>query len=117
METKLAEVPINLFYPFYPDGAQLQQRSASASTMSSSAAANVAAVAASATDPNGNSGGDYTQLLAQAAAAAHQPAGPWGASGPESYMLEEKDVAVPMSSAMSMWMPDQRTLRGYVMGT
>jgi hypothetical protein len=118
VETKLAEVPVNLFYPFYPDGAQMQTRSANTMSTSSVAAAAVAAVAATAsTDPNGNGGGDYTQLLAQAAAAAHQPAGPWGASGPESYMLEEKDVAVPMNSAMSMWIPDQRAMRGYVMGT
>ena len=117
VETKLAEIPVNLFYPFYPDGPQLQARSASTMSSSSAAAASVAAVAASSsTDPNGNGGGDYAQLLAQAAA-AHQPAGPWGASGQESYMLEEKDVAVPMSSAMGMWMPDQRAMRGYVMGT
>jgi hypothetical protein len=117
VETKLAEVPVNLFYPFYPDGPQMQTRSANTMSSTSAAVAAVAAVAATASgDPNGNGGGDYTQLLAQAAA-AHQPAGPWGASGPESYMLEEKDVAVPMSSAMGMWMPDQRAMRGYVMGT
>jgi hypothetical protein len=111
-ETKLAEVPVNLFYPFYPDGPQLQSRSAS-TLSSASAAAAVAAVAASgSTDPNGN-GGDYAQLLAQAAA-AQQPA-PWGASGQESYMLEEKDVTVPISTSMNMWMPDQRTMRGYAM--
>jgi hypothetical protein len=115
VETKLAEVPVNLFYPFYPDGPQMQPRSENTMSSSSAAAAAVAAVAATSNDPNGN--GDYTQLLAQAAAAVHQPAGPWGASGQESYMLEEKDVAVPMSSAMGMWMPDQRTIRGYVMGT
>ena len=110
-ETKLAEVPVNLFYPFYTDGPQMQSRSAS-TLSSATAVAAVAAVAASAsTDPNGG-GGDYTQLLAQAAA-AQQPA-PWGASGQESYMLEEKDVAVPMS-AMNMWMPDQRNMRGYAM--
>jgi hypothetical protein len=113
VETKLAEIPVNLFYPFYPDGPQMQSRSAS-TLSSTSAAAAVAAVAASAsTDPNGNTGGDYTQLLAQAAA-AQQPA-PWGASGQESYMLEEKDVTVPMSSSMNLWMPDQRTMRGYAM--
>jgi hypothetical protein len=115
VETKLAEVPVNLFYPFYPDGPQMQSRSASTlSSNSAAAAAAVAAVAeATSADPNGNSGGDYTQLLAQAAAA--QPPAPWGASGQESYMLEEKDVAVSMSSAMNMWMPDQRTMRGYAM--
>lgn len=112
-ETKLAEIPANLFYPFYPDGPQMQSRSASTLSSTSAAVAAVAAVAASgSTDPNGN-GGDYAQLLAQAAA-AQQPA-PWGASGQESYMLEEKDVAVPMSTAMNMWMPDQRNMRGYAM--
>jgi hypothetical protein len=114
VETKLAEVPVNLFYPFYPDGAQLQSRSASTLSSNSAAAAAVAvAAAAASSDPNGNSGGDYAQLLAQAAA-AQQPA-PWGASGQESYMLEEKDVTGPMSSTLNMWMPDQRTMRGYAM--
>ncbi|KAI0293830.1 hypothetical protein BC826DRAFT_1141248 [Russula brevipes] len=90
-----AEVPVNLFYPFYSDA--------------------TAVAAAAAAGPNG-SGGDYTQLLAQAAA-AHQPAGPWGASSEESYMLEEKDVGVPVPSPMNMWMQDQRAMRGgYVMG-
>jgi hypothetical protein len=119
VETKLAEVPVNLFYPFYPEASHVQARNAT--TMSTPSAA--ATAAASATAPaggsgNGNTGGDYTQLLAQAAAAQQQSA-PWGASGRESYMLEEKDVGVPMQipSAMNMWMPpDQRSMRGYVIG-
>jgi hypothetical protein len=37
-----------------------------------------------------------------AAAATQQPAGLWSASGQEGYMLEEKDVEVPMHDAMSI---------------
>lgn len=117
VESKLAEVPVNLFYPFYPDGPHVQARSTS-TLSSSSAAAAAAAAATTPTGGNGNGNGDYTQLLAQAAA-AHQPPGPWGASGRESYMLEEKDVGVPVPipGAMGMWVPDQRAVRGgYVMG-
>ena len=29
-------------------------------------------------------------------------------------MLEEKDFSVPISSAMSMWMPHRRAMQGYV---
>jgi hypothetical protein len=114
VETKLAEVPVNLFYPFYSDGSQVQARHAGAIPPSPAAATAVAAAAAA--GPNG-SGGDYTQLLAQAAA-AHQPAGPWGASSEASYMLEEKDVGVPVPGPMNMWMQDQRNAMrgGYVMG-
>lgn len=114
VETKLAEVPVNLFYPFYPDGTQMHARNTGAMPASSGAAAAAAAAAATApagTNGNGNGGGDYTQLLAQAAV-AHQPAVPWGASGEESYMLEEKDVGVHVP----VWIPDQRAVRGYVMG-
>lgn len=115
-ETKLAEVPVNLFYPFYPDNSQVQGRNAG-SISASSAVATAGAVATGPASGNGNGNGvgDYTQLLAQAAA-AHQPSGPWGASGRESYMLEEKDVgvAVPIPGAMGVWMPDQRTMRGYM---
>lgn len=118
VESKLAEVPVNLFYPFYPETPHVQARNAG--TMSAASAA--ATATAPATTPgggngNGNGGGDYTQLLAQAAAAQQQSA-PWGASGRESYMLEEKDVGVPMPipGAMGVWMPDQRAVRGYVMG-
>jgi hypothetical protein len=110
LETKLAEVPPSLFYPFYPEGPQAQARSGGA--MPSSAVA--VAAAAGGTSGNGAGGGDYTQLLA---AATQQHTGPWGASGEESYMLEEKDVGVPMPGAMNIWIPDQRTVRGnYVMG-
>jgi len=99
VESKLAEVPVNLFYPFYP-----------------------ATSAAAATTPGTNKtttvsgGADYSQCLAQAAA-SHQPAGQWGASGQESYMLEEKNVGVPMSDVMGMWMPDQRNMWGYVVAS
>ena len=117
VETKLAEVPVNLFYPFYPDNSQVQGRNAGPISASSavSAAAIVPTTSAGGSG-NGNGAGDYTQLLAQAAA-AQQPSGPWGASGRESYMLEEKDVGVPVPipGTMGMWMPDQRTVRGYVM--
>ncbi|KAF8274801.1 hypothetical protein EI94DRAFT_1713097 [Lactarius quietus] len=48
---------------------------------------------------------------------AQQQAGAWGSSsGQESYMLEEKDVGAPVSNPMAMWVPDQRAMRGYVMG-
>ncbi|KAI0297275.1 hypothetical protein B0F90DRAFT_1819450 [Multifurca ochricompacta] len=113
VETKLAEVPPNLFYPFYPEGPQTQARTTGSMTSSSAAAAAAVAAAAAAAGANGSGNGDYTQLLAQAAAAAQQPAGQWGASGQESYMLEEKDVGVPVPSTMGMWMTNQR---GYVMG-
>jgi len=113
VETKLAEVPVNLFYPFYPDNSQMQGR-----PMPSPVGAPAGSVptAPASGSGNGNGAGDYTQLLAQAAA-AQQPSGPWGASGRESYMLEEKDVgvSVPIPGAMGMWMPDQRTVRGYVL--
>jgi hypothetical protein len=113
LESKLAEVPPNLFYPFYPEGPQAHARGAGA--MPSSAAVVAAAVAGGNSNGNGTSGGDYTQLLA--AAATQQPTGPWGASGEESYMLEEKDVGVPMPGPMNIWITDQRTVRGgYVMG-
>ncbi|KAH9057868.1 fungal-specific transcription factor domain-containing protein [Lactarius vividus] len=97
VETKLAEVPPNLFYPFYPTGPQVDRRNGGAPSSSST---NASAAA----------------LLAQAAAAAaQQHAGPWGASGPENYMLEEKDVGVSVPN--TMWVPDQRAMmRGYVMG-
>ena len=105
VETKLAEIPPNLFYPFYPEG-----RNGAAIQPSGSAGS------AAATGGGGN-GNDYSQLLAQAAAvAAQQQAGPWGASDQESYMLEEKDVGVPVPNAMAMWVPDQRAMRGYVIG-
>lgn len=113
VETKLAEVPVNLFYPFYPDNSQVQRNGG---PMPSSVGAPGATVptAPAGGSGNGNGAGDYTQLLA---AAAQQPSGPWGASGRESYMLEEKDVgvSVPIPGAMGMWMPDQRTVRGYVL--
>ena len=113
VETKLAEVPVNLFYPFYPDNSQVQRNGG---PMPSSVAAPAATVptAPPGGSGNGNGAGDYTQLLA---AAAQHPSGPWGASGRESYMLEEKDVGVsaPIPGAMGMWMPDQRTVRGYVL--
>ncbi|KAH8994785.1 fungal-specific transcription factor domain-containing protein [Lactarius akahatsu] len=113
VETKLAEVPPNLFYPFYPT---VDGRNGGAIPPSGSANAVAAAAAAAAAAGNGNGSNDYTQLLAQAAAAAaQQTAGPWGASGPENYMLEEKDVGVPVPN--TMWVPDQRAMmRGYVMG-
>lgn len=113
VETKLAEVPPNLFYPFYPT---VDGRNGGAVPPSGSANAVAAAAAAAAAVGNGNGANDYTQLLAQAAAAAaQQQAGPWGASGPENYMLEEKDVGVPVPN--TMWVPDQRAMmRGYVMG-
>jgi hypothetical protein len=120
VETKLAEVPPNLFYPFYPEGPQTQGRgvgamaSSSAAAAAAVAAATVAAVAGPNPNGNGNGGNDYTQLLA--AAATQQSGGPWGASGQESYMLEEKDVGVHVHDAMGIWMPDQRAVRGYVMG-
>jgi hypothetical protein len=44
--------------------------------------------------------------------AAHQPAGPWGTSSEESYMLEEKGVGVPVPGLMNTWMPDQGAMRG-----
>ncbi|KAI9512942.1 hypothetical protein F5148DRAFT_972578 [Russula earlei] len=113
VETKLAEVPVNLFYPFYPDGPQMQVRNAGAMTSSGGAAAAVASTTPTGANGSGG-GGDYTQLLAQAAA-THQPAGQWGASGQESYMLEEKDVGMPIPGAMGIWMPDQRAMRGYMM--
>jgi hypothetical protein len=113
LETKLAEVPPSLFYPFYPEGPQAQARSAGAMPSSAAAAVAVAAAAAGGTSGSG-AGGDYTQLLA---VANQQHTGAWGASGEESYMLEEKDVGVPMPTAMNIWIPDQRTMRGnYVMG-
>lgn len=110
VETKLAEVPVNLFYPFYPDSSQVQARNAGPIPASSAGAVSTAP-----SGGNGNGAGDYTQLLAQAAA-AQQPSGPWGASSRESYILEEKDVGVPVPipGAMGMWVPDQRTVRGYV---
>ncbi len=110
VETKLAEVPPNLFYPFYPTGPQADGRNGGAIPPSGSANA------AAAGNGSGNGANDYTQLLAQTAAvAAQQQAGQWGASGEENYMLEEKDVGVPVPNAM--WVPDQRAmLRGYVMG-
>lgn len=114
VEMKLAEVPPNLFFPFYPTGTN-DGRNGNAIPPSGSTAAGGGT-------SNGNSSGngpnDYSQLLAQAAAvAAQQQAGPWGASGQESYMLEEKDVGVPVPNTMAMWVPDQRAVRGgYVIG-
>ena len=114
VEMKLAEVPPNLFFPFYPTGTN-DGRNGNVIPPSGSTAAGGGT-------SNGNSSGngpnDYSQLLAQAAAvAAQQQAGPWGASGQESYMLEEKDVGVPVPNTMAMWVPDQRAVRGgYVIG-
>jgi len=119
VESKLAEVPPNLFYPFYPTGPQADGRNGSVLPPSASdnAMSAVAAAATGSANGGGNSANDYSQLLAQAAAAAaaQQQAGPWGASGQESYMLEEKDVGVPVANTV-MWVPDQRAMRGYVMG-
>jgi len=114
VESKLAEVPVNLFYPFYPDHAQTQARNPGAMPASVVGAASAAAATTPGTNGTAavSGGADYSQLLAQAAA-SHRPAGQWGGSGQESYMLEEKDVG-PMSGAMGMWMPDQRTMQGYV---
>ncbi|KAH9178364.1 fungal-specific transcription factor domain-containing protein [Lactarius sanguifluus] len=105
METKLAEVPPNLFYPFYPT---VDGRNGGAVPPSGSANA-VAAAAAAAGNGNGN------------AAAAQQQAGPWGASGPENYMLEEKDVGVSvpntiLSAKPSSWMRFARLVRIFVIG-
>jgi len=115
VESKLAEVPVNLFYPFYPDAAQAQARNPDAMATSGAGAASVTAPAPPGTNGSATvtGGADYSQLLAQAAA-SHQPGGQWGGSGQESYMLEEKDVGVPMPGAMGMWLPDQRGMRGYV---
>ena len=111
VEMKLAEVPPNLFFPFYPTGTH-EGRNGSTVPPSGSAAAG-----SGGGNGSGNSPNDYSQLLAQAAAAAaQQQAGPWGASGQESYMLEEKDVGVPVPNPMAMWVPDQRAMRGYVIG-
>jgi hypothetical protein len=108
VEMKLAEVPPNLFFPFYPTGTN-DGRNGSVPSGSTSSGGGTG---------SGNGPNDYSQLLAQAAAAAaQQQAGPWGASGQESYMLEEKDVGVPVPNAMAMWVPDQRAMRGgYVIG-
>ncbi|KAI0259843.1 hypothetical protein BC834DRAFT_846478 [Gloeopeniophorella convolvens] len=110
-ESKLAEVPPNLFYPFYPEGAH-PPPPARADT---APATTTAPAAAPARAPNGGAGNgaDYTQLLAQAA--APQTGGPWGAGGQESYILEEKDVPTVPGPGI-MWVPDQRTVQGYVMG-
>ncbi|KAH8977702.1 hypothetical protein EDB86DRAFT_3067616 [Lactarius hatsudake] len=99
--------PAKPVYPFYPT---VDGRNGGAVPPSGSANAVAAAAAAAAVAGNGNgNANDYTQLLAQAAAAAAQhQAGPWGASGPENYMLEEKDVGVPVPN--TMWVPDQRAM-------
>lgn len=111
VETKLAEIPPNLFYPFYPTAPQTEELNGGA-IPPSAGSGNAAAGGGS-----GNGANDYSQLFAQAAAvAAQQQAGPWGASDQESYMLEEKDVAVPVPNPMPMWVPDQRAMRGYVIG-
>jgi len=113
VEMKLAEVPPNLFFPFYPTGTQDARNGSAIPPSGSAAAAGTGGGNAS----SGNGPNDYSQLLAQAAAAAQQQqAGPWGASGQESYMLEEKDVGVPVSNTMGMWVPDQRAMRGYAIG-
>ena len=106
------EVPPNLFYGPANAGPR------AGAMASSSAAATAVTPAAAVAGPNpigdGNGGSNYTQLLT--AAARQQHAELWSASGQESYMLEEKDVVVPMHDAMSIWMPDQRPVRRYVMG-
>ena len=114
VEMKLAEVPPNLFFPFYPTGTN-DGRNGNVIPPSGSTAAGGGTSNGSS---SGNGPNDYSQLLAQAAAvAAQQQAGPWGASGQESYMLEEKDVGVPVPNTMAMWVPDQRAVRGgYVIG-
>ena len=110
VEMKLAEVPPNLFFPFYPTGTHEGRNGNAIPPSGSAPAAGNGGGSAS----SGNGSNDYSQLLAQAAAAAaQQQAGPWGASGQESYMLEEKDVG---SNTMGMWVPDQRGMRGYVIG-
>lgn len=59
------------------------------------AAAAAAVATAVSTVSKGGSGGDSTQLFAQAAV-AHQLAGHWDASGPEIYMFKEAMLLCPV---------------------
>ena len=112
-DQKLAEVPPGLFYPFYPESnvvpPEQPNNGGPLSTRPGVRADGGAGAAAGAT-----ANGDYTQLLA--AAAAQQTGGQWGASNQDSYMLEEKDVGVSGGVGVNMWMPDQRTMQGFAMG-
>ncbi|TCD61493.1 hypothetical protein EIP91_008376 [Steccherinum ochraceum] len=80
-DKKLAEVPADLFYPFYPENP------------------NVAAAAVASAVSNGGSAQDFNRLLAVAG-------GTQGQFGyQEAYMLEEKDGSVaPATAGMQMWM-------------
>jgi hypothetical protein len=84
---KLAEIPTGLFYPFYPEN---PMGSITNSQVSGNEGGNA----------NNDNGGDYSQLLAAAAA---QPNGADGTYGyqpsQDSYMLEEiMPVSVPTNS-------------------
>jgi hypothetical protein len=106
----------DMFSPFFPEGPRTQARS-TGTVLSFAATATSTAVAADASanpDGNGSGGDDYAELLA--ALATQQPTGTWGASGGESYMLEENDVGVLVPSAVGAWVPNQDAMRRYVMG-
>jgi hypothetical protein len=92
VESKLVEVPVNLFYPSYPDAMQTQARKPGAMSVVGAASATATALPGTNGTATVGGGADYSQLLAQAAA-SHQPAGQWG-DGQERYMLEEKDIWV-----------------------
>lgn len=80
-DKKLAEVPADLFYPFFPENQ------------------NVAGNAGVSVSATGGSAQDFNRLLA----AAGGSQGSYGYQ--ESYMLEEKDTAVaPATAGMQMWM-------------
>lgn len=90
---KLAEVPTGLFYPFYPENPMGSINNSQVPV--SNEGGNVSGE---------NSGGDYTQLLAAAAA---QPNGSYGCQpSQDSYMLEEIVPAsvLPNSHASAIWM-------------
>ncbi|KAH7884597.1 fungal-specific transcription factor domain-containing protein [Phlebopus sp. FC_14] len=105
---KLAEVPTGLFYPFYPEN-----------PMGSIHSAPISGVASDGSSTNGDSGnGDYSQLLAAAAA---QPNGSYGCQqSQDSYMLEEIVPASAPSSgrAGTVWLNvNQRGAPQYMTGS
>lgn len=119
-DQKLAEVPAGLFYPFFPestvvpDGGTPGPGAAGPGGARGGAPGQVGSGANGGTSNGtpvggangGNGGGDYTQILAQAA--AQQGTGQWGAPSQESYMLEEKDVSMSHHShsgnmSVHMW--------------
>ena len=103
-----------LFSPFFLEGPRTQARSTGTVLSFAATATAVAADTSANPDGNGSGGDDYAELLAPLA--TQQPTGTWGASGEESYMLEENDVGVPVPNAVGVWVPNQDAMGRYVLG-